>query len=152
MYEVLAYVYEHYERADLAYNGDKIARKLSAAGFEREEIHTALRWLAGMRAGATGESPMMPDVDAAHRVYSPRELAKLDTASLGYLLMLEHSGVLCPQTREQVLERALAADGEPLVLAQLKVIVLMVLWNQDLPSRQLLAHDLFIASESQLPS
>jgi len=115
MYEVLAYVYEHYERADLAYNGDKIARKLSAAGFEREEIHTALRWLAGMRAGATGESPMMPDVDAAHRVYSPRELAKLDTASLGYLLMLEHSGVLCPQTREQVLERALAADGEPLV-------------------------------------
>jgi len=104
MYEVLAYVYEHYERTDLAYNGDKIARKLSAAGFEREEIHTALRWLAGMRAGATGESPMMPDVDAAHRVYSPRELAKLDTASLGYLLMLEHSGVLCPQTREQVLE------------------------------------------------
>lgn len=152
MYEVLAYVYEHYERADLAYNGDKIARKLSAAGFEREEIHTALRWLAGMRAGATGESPMMPDVDAAHRVYSPRELAKLDTACLGYLLMLEHSGVLCPQTREQILERALAADGEPLLLAQLKVIVLMVLWNQDLPSRQLLAHDLFVASESQLPS
>ena len=107
MYEVLAYVYEHYERTDLAYNGDKIARKLSAAGFEREEIHTALRWLAGMRAGATGESTMMPDVAAAHRVYSPRELAKLDTASLGYLLMLEHSAVLCPQTREQVLERAL---------------------------------------------
>lgn len=152
MYEVLAYVYEHYERTDLAYNGDKIARKLSAAGFEREEIHTALRWLAGMRAGATGESPMMPDVDAAHRIYSARELAKLDTASLGYLLMLEQAGVLCPQTREQVLERALAADGEPLILAQLKVIVLMVLWNQDLPSRQLLAHDLFIASESQLPS
>lgn len=152
MYEVLAYVYEHYERTDLAYNGDKIARKLSAAGFERDEIYTALRWLAGMRAGATGESPMMPDAGAAHRVYSPRELAKLDTASLGYLLMLEHSGVLCPQTREQVLERTLAADGEPLVLAQLKVIVLMVLWNQDLPSQQLLAHDLFIASESQLPS
>ena len=60
--------------------------------------------------------------------------------------------MLCPQTREQVLERALAADGEPLVLAQLKLIVLMVLWNHGLPSRQLLAHDLFIASESQLPS
>ncbi|HSH07406.1 MAG TPA: DUF494 domain-containing protein [Burkholderiales bacterium] len=152
MYEVLAYVYEHYERTDLAYNGDKIARKLSAAGFEREEIHSALRWLAGMRTGASGEATVIPNVAAAHRVYSPRELAKLDTACLGYLLMLEHSGVLCPQTREQVLERALAADGEPLLLAQLKVIVLMVLWNQDLPSRQLLAHDLFVASESQLPS
>lgn len=152
MYEVLAYVYEHYERADLAYNGDKIARKLSSAGFEREEIHTALRWLAGMRAVSTGESPAVPDVEAAHRIYSPRELAKLETACLGYILTLEHSGVLCPQMREQVLERALAADGEPLVLAQLKVIVLMVLWNQDLPSRRLLAHDLFFASESQLPS
>jgi Smg protein len=152
MYEVLAYVYEHYERADLAYNGDKIARKLSAAGFEREEIHSALRWLAGMRAVATREAVSVPDVDAAHRVFSPRELAKLETACLGYLLMLEQSGVLCPQTREQVLERALAADGEPLVLAQLKVIVLMVLWSRGLPSRQLLAHDLFIEPESQLPS
>jgi len=152
MYEVLAYVYEHYERTDLAYHGDKIARKLSAAGFEREEIHSALRWLAGMRAVSTCESPAMPGVDVAHRAFSPREQAKLETACLGYLLTLEHSGVLCPQTREQVLERALAADGEPLVLAQLKVIVLMVLWNQGLPSRQLLAHDLFIASESQLPS
>ena len=152
MYEVLAYVYEHYERADVTYNGDKIARKLSAAGFEREEIHTALRWLADMRMSPTRETSTVPAVDAARRIFSPRELAKLDTACLGFILTLEHSGVLCPQTREQVLERALAADGEPLVLAQLKMIVLMVLWSHGLPSRQLLAHDLFIASESQLPS
>jgi len=152
MYDVLAYVYEHYERADLAYNGDQIARKLSAVGFEREDIHTALRWLAGMRTTTPIESFSVPDVDSAHRIFSPRELAKLEAACLGYVLTLEHSGVLCPQMRERVLERALAADGEPLVLAQLKVIVLMVLWNEDLPSRQLLAHDLFIESESQLPS
>jgi Smg protein len=152
MYEVLAYVYEHYERADVAHNGDKIARKLSAAGFEREEIHSALRWLAGMRAVPTRESHAIPEVAPTQRVFAPRELAKLDTACLGYLLTLEHSGVLCPLTREQVLERALAADGEPLVLAQLKMIVLMVLWSRGLPSRQLLAHDLFIASESRLPS
>ena len=152
MYEVLAYVYEHYERADVTYNGDKIARKLSAAGFEREEIHTALRWLADMRVAPTREVSTVPAVDAARRIFSPRELAKLDAACLGFILTLEHSGVLCPQTREQVLERALAADGETLVLAQLKMIVLMVLWSHGLPSRRLLAHDLFIASESQLPS
>lgn len=152
MYEVLAYVYEHYERSDLAYNGDKIARKLSAAGFEREEIHSALRWLAGLPAACLGEAPAMPAGGAAHRAYAPRELAKLNAQCLGYILMLEHSGVLCPRTREQVFERALAADGEPLVLAQLKLIVLMVLWNQDLPSRQLLAHDLFVSSEPQRPN
>lgn len=152
MYEVLAYVYEHYERAEVARNGDKIARKLSAAGFEREEIHTALRWLEGMREAPARESPTIPEVDTARRIFAMRERVKLETECLGYLLTLEQSGVLCPRTREQVLERALAADGEPLVLAQLKMIVLMVLWNQGLPSRQLLAHDLFIASESQLPS
>jgi len=152
MYEVLAYVYEHYERTDLVYNGDQIARKLSAVGFERDDIHTALQWLAGMRVTTAREPIVVPDIKSAHRVFSPRELAKLETACLDYILTLEHSGVLCPQTREQVLERALAANGEPLVLAQLKLIVLMVLWNLDLPSRQLLAHDLSIASESQLPS
>lgn len=152
MYDVLAYVYEHYEKTDLVYNGDQIARKLSAVGFERQDIHTALQWLAGMRVTAAREPIAVPDVKAAHRVFSPRELAKLETACLDYVLTLEHSGVLCPRTREQVLERALAADGEPLVLAQLKLIVLMVLWNLDLPSRQLLAHDLSVASESQLPS
>ncbi|MGW8183163.1 MAG: DUF494 family protein [Burkholderiales bacterium] len=152
MYEVLVYVYEHYERADVTYNGDKIARKLSAAGFEREEIHSALRWLADMRVAPTRQTSAASEAHSAQRIFSPRELAKLDAACLGYILTLEHSGVLCPQTREQVLERALAADGEPLVLAQLKLIVLMVLWNHGLPSRQLLAHDLFIASESQLPS
>ena len=152
MYDVLAYVYEHYERMDLAYNGDRVARKLSAVGFEREDIHSALRWLAGMRPTSLPASFMVPGVNAAHRVFSPRELAKLEAACLGYVLTLEQSGVLCPQTREQVLERALAAEGEPLGLAQLKVIVLMVLWNEDLPSRQLLAHDLFVESESQLPS
>ena len=152
MYDVLAYVYEHYERADLAYNGDQIARKLSAVGFEREDIHSALRWLAGMRATSPLESLVVPGVDSAHRIFSPREMAKLEAECLGYILTLEHSGVLRAQTREQVLERALAADGESLGLAQLKVIVLMVLWNEDLPSRQLLAHDLFVESETQLPS
>lgn len=152
MYEVLAYVYEHYERTDIAYNGDRVARRLSAAGFERATIHSALRWLAGMRATATREVVAVPAADAAHRVFSPRELDKLDAACLGFLLTLERSGVLGAHTREQVLERALAADGEPLVLTQLKMIVLMVLWDQGLPSRQLLADDLFLTPESRLPS
>jgi Smg protein len=152
MYEVLAYVYEHYERTDLASNGDHVARKLSAAGFERGDIHTALHWLAGMRSMPTRENVAVPALGAAQRILAPRELDKLDAACRGFLLTLERSGVLGAQTREQVLERVLAAGGEPLMLAQLKMIVLMVLWDQGLPSRQLLAHDLFLTSESQLPS
>ena len=152
MYEVLAYVYEHYERTDIAYNGERVARKLSSVGFERDEIHSALRWLAGMRATAAHEPVAVPAADAAHRIFSARELDKLDADCLGFLLTWERSGVLGAQTREQVLERALATGGEPLMLTQLKMIVLMVLWDQGLPSRQLLAHDLFLTPESRLPS
>jgi len=152
MYEVLAYVYKHYERADLAYDGDRVARKLSSVGFGRDDIYSALRWLAGMRAPETQEDPAVCGARAAQRIYAPRELDRLDAGCLGYLLTLEHSGVLNARTREQVLERALAAGDKRLGLDQLKVIILMVLWNQGLATSQLLAHDLFLISESRLPS
>ena len=70
----------------------------------------------------------------------------------GFLLTLEHSGILTPQTRELVLERSLAASGQSLTLEQLKLIVLMVLWNQQTPTSRLLAEDLFTAANARLPS
>jgi uncharacterized protein Smg (DUF494 family) len=51
-----------------------------------------------------------------------------------------------------VLERSLAASGHSLSLDQLKLIVLMVLWNQHTPTSQLLAEDLFSAPHSRLPN
>lgn len=152
MYEVLAYVYKYYEKADLAYDGDRVARKLSAAGFGRDDIHSALRWLAGMQAPKMRDATPTSGVTDAQRIYAARELDRLDAEGLGYLLTLEHSGVLNARTREQVLERALAAGDERLGMDQLKVIVLMVLWHQGLATSRLLAHDLFLVSESRLPS
>ena len=52
-------------------------------------------------------------------------------------MTLEHSGILTPQTRELVIERSLAASGETLTLEQLKLIVLMVMWNQQTPTSRL---------------
>jgi uncharacterized protein Smg (DUF494 family) len=51
-----------------------------------------------------------------------------------------------------VIERALAASGDALTLEQMKLIVLMVLWNQQMPTSRLLAEDLFRASTARLPS
>ena len=81
-----------------------------------------------------------------------RELAKLDAACRGFLLTLEQSGILNAENREVVLERSLAAAGDSLTLEQLKLIVLMVLWNQKTPTSRLLAEDLFSAPHSRLPS
>jgi Smg protein len=67
-------------------------------------------------------------------------------------MTLEHSGILNPETRELVLERSLAASGATLCLDQLKLIVLMVLWNKQTPTSQLLAEDLFSTGHSRLPN
>ena len=94
----------------------------------------------------------LPDSRRSFRAFAPRELAKLDAECRGFVMTLEHSGILNPETRELVLERSLAASGATLCLDQLKLIVLMVLWNQQTSTSQLLAEDLFSTGHSRLPN
>ena len=151
MYDILVYVFENCQQAELAYDRERVAKKLSAAGFEDSDISEALHWLAGVRAPQS-VNPVLPDSRTTFRAYAPRELAKLDAGCRGFLITLEHSGILTPQTRELVVERSLAASGAALTLEQLKLIVLMVLWNQQTPTSRLLAEDLFSAPHARLPS
>ena len=151
MYDVLVYLFENCQQAEVSDDRERVARKLSAAGFEDSDISEALHWLAGV-----GRAPraiaVLPDARTSFRAFAPRELAKLDAECRGFLITLEQSGILTPQTREIVLERALAASGHTLSLEQLKLIVLMVLWNQQTPTSQLLAEDLFMSSAGRLPN
>jgi len=94
----------------------------------------------------------LPDAQRSFRAFAPRELAKLDAECRGFLLTLEHSRILDPRTRELVIERSVAASGETLSLEQLKLIVLMVLWNQQTPTSRLVAEELFSAPHARLPS
>lgn len=151
MYDILVYLFENCQQADIAYDRERVAKKLSAAGFEDSEISEALHWLAGVSAPGRGLSAL-PDSGAAFRAFAPRELAKLDVECRGFLLTLEQSGILDAQNRELVIERALAASGDALQLDQLKLVVLMVLWNQKTPTSRLLAEDLFSAAHTRLPS
>lgn len=152
MYDILVFLFENCQQAELAYDRERVAKKLSAAGFEDSDISEALHWLAGvLRAAPTAACPL-PDTRTSFRAFAPRELAKLDVECRGFLLTLEHSGILTPQTRELVLERSLAASGQTLTLEQLKLIVLMVLWNLQTPTSRLLAEDLFTAASARLPN
>jgi Smg protein len=151
MYDILVYLFENCQQADVAYDRERVAKKLSAAGFEDSDISEALHWLAGVRS-SQGELSLLPDAKSSFRAFAPRELAKLDAACRGFLYTLEHSGILSPQNRELVIERSLAASGDALSLDQLKLIVLMVLWNQQTPTSQLVAEDLFSAPQGRLPS
>jgi len=152
MYDVLAYVFENCQQTEVAHDSDRVAKKLSAAGFEDSDISEALHWLAGVLRAPQGGLDNLPDPQRSFRAFAPRELAKLDAQCRGFILTLEHSGILNPQTRELVLERSLAASGESLTLEQLKLIVLMVLWNQQAPTSRLVAEDLFSAPHTRTPN
>ncbi len=152
MYDILVYLFENCQQAELAYDRERVAKKLSAAGFEDSDISETLHWLAGVLRAPQTVDTVLPDSRTSFRAYAPRELAKLDAGCRGFLITLEHSGILTPQTRELVVERSLAASGATLTLEQLKLIVLMVLWNQQTPTSQLLAEDLFSTPRARLPS
>ena len=152
MYDILVFLFENCQQAELAYDRERVAKKLSAAGFEDSDISEALHWLAGMAAAPQRVREPLPDARASFRAYAPRELAKLDAECRGFLLTLEHSGILSAETRELVIERALAASGDMLSLEQLKLVVLMVLWNQQTPTSRLVAEDLFTAPHTRLAS
>jgi Smg protein len=152
MYDILVFVFENCQQAELAYDRERVAKKLSAAGFEDSDISEALHWLAGMGAAPNGVREPLPDSRSTFRAYAPRELAKLGADCRGFLMTLEHSGILSAETRELVIERALAASGDALSLEQLKLVVLMVLWNQQTPTSQLVAEDLFSAPRARLAS
>jgi Smg protein len=152
MYDILVYLFEHCQRHELSGEKDLVAKKLSAAGFEESDISEALTWLAGVVRGPHRSVAPLPASGAASRIYAPKELAKLDAECRGMLVHFEQSGILTPQMREHVIERALAASGDGLTVDQLKLVVLMVLWNQQTPSSRLIAEDLLTPAEGRLPN
>ncbi len=156
MFEVLVYVYENYWQGDACPEADRLGRKLTAAGFEAEEIRDALAWLDGLNLAAQSTqiaigdarampaksvgfpsparqslsgSALAPQSDQSLRAYSVAEQAHLGAQCLGFICFLESSGVLPPHMREIVIDRAMAAPGNPFTLDDLKIIVLMVYWS-----------------------
>jgi Smg protein len=152
MFDILVFVFENCRQADVSHDPERVARKLSAAGFDDMEIGAALAWLAGVVRAPQRSLAPLPESGTAFRAFAPKELAKLDADCRGFLLFLERSGILSPASREHVIERALAAAGDTLSLDQIKLIVLMVLWSQQAPASQLVAEELRSARGERLPS
>jgi Smg protein len=63
------------------------------------------------------------------RVYSISEQNHMGSECLGFLTFLESAGVLSASMREIVVDRAMAAPGDPVCLDDLKIIILMVYWS-----------------------
>jgi Smg protein len=149
MYDIFVYLFEHCHRTDLSQDNELIARKLSAAGFEESDISEALSWLAGVLHAPHRSGAPFPGANRATRAFAHKECAKLDAECRGLIMHLENIGVLDPVLREVVVDRAMAASGRVLSLEQLKLIVLMVLWNLETPTARLIAEELLLPAEGR---
>ncbi|MBK6865622.1 MAG: DUF494 domain-containing protein [Ideonella sp.] len=142
MFDVLVYLYENYWRPDACPEHDQLARKLTAVGFESDEIEEALAWLAGLSTSAA--SCIGQQAPLSMRVYSAAEHEHLGEACIGFVSFLESAGVLPPTMREMVLDRATAIPGGPVDLEDLKIIVLMVFWSLGEEPDALILDELFV--------
>lgn len=154
MFDVLVYLYETYYRPDACPDSEALIKKLSAIGFEEEEISKALGWLTDLTETANELSNLHPQPAAfpsGFRIYVGREHDVLGTAAIGFIQFMESAKVINPIQREIVIERALAASESQISLDKLKVIVLMVLWSQGKEPDGLMFDELFFDDEDAAP-
>ena len=95
MFDILVYLFENYVHADACPEPAQLARKLTAAGFEEEEISEALDWLSGLRQLSDGERPAQVARPGSLRVYADDELVRLGVECRGFLLFLEQINLEC---------------------------------------------------------
>ena len=128
--DVLLYLFEHYfyDDPDAVRDRDSLQTGLIKAGFSPDEIHKAFDWLDELarQRPAAGVARR----EAPVRVYVDCEQDRLDLECRGFLMFLEHSGVIDAAQRELVVDRVMALDQDEVDVDDLKWVVLMVLFNQ----------------------
>ena len=151
MFDVLVYLYETYYRPEACPDPEALVKKLSAVGFEEEEISEALDWLADLAETTHEFADQFPQQTAfsfGTRIYVARETDVLGTEAVGIIQFLESAKIITPVQREIVIERALAAAvNEDLSMDKLKIIVLMVLWSQGMEPDGLIFDELFVEDD-----
>lgn len=129
MFELLVYLFENYIGANVRTDEGTLARELSAAGFDNEDISRAFAWFSDLATLADQASAEAAADRAAYRIYTLEEAKKIGADSRSFLLFLEQASVLNPLEREVVIDRLMALPEPEVTLEQTKWIALMVLWR-----------------------
>ena len=149
MFDILVYLFETYYRPDACPEPEVLARKLSAAGFEQDDISAALEWLSGLERLAEVEVEGRPAGARSLRLYCATELTKLPVQCRGFLAFLENAGGIDAMLREMIIERAMVLPETTVSLSKLKIIVLMVMWRRHQAVDTLLLEELLSEEEDQ---
>src|SRR5580765_5837818 len=92
MFDVLVYLYETYYRPDACPEPEALVKKLSAIGFEEDEIAKALGWLTDLAETTDGFADTYPQQTAFSfgiRIYAQQEIDVLGIAAIGFIQFLE---------------------------------------------------------------
>jgi Smg protein len=112
---------------------EALRTELQQAGFHQRQISKAFDWLEGLTTLQDDEiKPAQPNISI--RVYTDKEIERLNTEARGFLQFLENVGVLDHSARELVVDRIMALGEDEVDMEHLKWVVLMVLFNQ--PGRE----------------
>ena len=129
--DVLMYLFENFSEQDYEHSPSQVVLRdeLLQAGFGEPEVDRALDWLEELAANEAQPFANKP-AKRSIRLFSIRELARLDTQCRGYVVYLEQIGILSPVQRELVLDRLMALDSPDVDVDQVKWVVLLVLFSQ----------------------
>jgi Smg protein len=129
MFEILMYLFESYFDSGSYPEPEKLSRRLSAAGFEGDEISEALTWLSALQQQNPDNYPDSLKHDGI-RHFAEIELQRISFEARQFLIFAEQQHMISAVEREMILDRAVAMQQENIKLDKLKLIMLMVLWNR----------------------
>ena len=145
MFDILMFLFESYFYAGNYPDPDKLSIKLSAAGFEDDDIHRALDWLSGLKQLTQADYPVAIN-HSGMRCYAELEIKRISPEALRFLAFWEQNKIITPVEREMIIDRAVVIGRENLPLDRVKLIALMVLWNQHQQLDPLVVEDLLAPS------
>ena len=150
MFDILVFLFESYFNAGSYPDAGKLSVKLSAAGFEDDDINRALTWLSGLTQLSAADYPSSIN-NSGIRSYASLEIQCISFEGLQFISFWEHNKLITPVEREMIIDRAVAFDRNCLPLDKVKLITLMVLWNQHEELDPLLVEELLTpVTSSQL--
>lgn len=130
--DVLMYLFDHCAENEELYHSDQetLMSELETAGFVSSDIDRAFNWLEGIHDMELPELQLNKSIEPSFRVFAPAEQERITSECHGFLLTLEQQGVVDTETREVIIDRAMALDIPEVRLEQFKWITLMVLINR----------------------
>ena len=104
---------------------------LEDVGIPEFELDATLRWLDDFSTKAKGGTLINQPQHNSVRIYSAEELRKIDVESRQFLSNLENLGIINTILREQIIDKVMSCEFNPVNITQTRWITYLVLANQE---------------------